>query len=47
MTAIKMGYTAPAIDVLELRIGGGILIGSDLADSVNSGYDESYDLGTI
>ena len=51
MTSIKTGYTAPSIDVLELRVEGGILslsFGTDGAPGGDPGLnDDKYDFGSF
>ena len=43
----KLFYTQPTTDILEMNVESGLLVGSERSNSVNSGYDESWDLGTI
>ena len=43
----KEQYCSPNVELLELRVEAGILTGSIRPDSVNSGYEESNDLGEI
>ena len=47
MKTIKSFYEAPTTDILVVRFEGAILQASVTANSVNSGYDDDYDLGEI
>ena len=43
----KQPYTAPEAETLVVRFEAPLLDASISTDSVNSGYDNDYDLGTI
>ena len=51
MTKNKMGYEAPTIDILELRVEGGILTLSFGADGAAGGdpglNDDKYNYGSF
>lgn len=47
MTQNKTGYEAPTLTIFELRVQKGILVGSEVPNSANSGYDDLFDLGTL
>lgn len=43
----KEVYTSPITEALELRFEASLLDASVTPDSVNSGYDNNWDLGSI
>ena len=43
----KEVYTSPLTEVLVVRFEGALLDASITPDSVNSGYDDFFDLGEI
>ena len=47
MTKLKQTYLSPETDLLVVRFEGALLQASVRSNSVNSGYDDDYNLGEI